>query len=538
MARIAKVFFIFFTFVCLNATHISFQKFDNSFDGSSKQVKQSLHNEIKDIYLDATISGNKDNRISALKRLVYSSKALGLNYAGYENELNSLGDSSKNYKLKTVDLDNLKPVSKKEIQQSSSTPKEAKKQETIKKDTKKEEPKVTVVKKESSQEAKKVSQNEQKAKEEPKKQVSYDTKLKLLGVQQTDDGVILNFNRPVMESEIKQFALKGDLYRNVVDFKAENLSKTTRINDHLSKEIRVAQFDKTTSRFVVAKDDKFDIELQSSENSVIVSIKGSYEAPTKTAQKTDSKKAEVKKTDSKKTAQKLEPVPIKTIKKSKIIVLDPGHGGKDPGAVGGGLREKDIVLYIAKKLGDDLKGRGYKVLYTRSADKFINLKSRTAYANKQEADMFISIHVNAGPSTSAGRKLSGIETFFLSPARSERSKNAAALENKGDIEDMNYFSKETYLNFLNREKIIASNKLAIDIQKHMLNQTQKKYSVKDGGVREAPFWVLVGATMPAVLVEVGYISNSSDRKNLAKKEYQNAVAKGIADGIDAYFLKN
>ena len=103
---------------------------------------------------------------------------------------------------------------------------------------------------------------------------------------------------------------------------------------------------------------------------------------------------------------------------------------------------------------------------------------------------------------------------------------------------MNHFSQETYLNFLNREKIIASNKVAIDIQKHMLNKVQAKYHVKDGGVREAPFWVLVGATMPAILVECGYISNKNDSKNLASREYQKLIAEGVANGVDAYFLKN
>ncbi|MBQ3674033.1 MAG: N-acetylmuramoyl-L-alanine amidase, partial [Campylobacter sp.] len=224
--------------------------------------------------------------------------------------------------------------------------------------------------------------------------------------------------------------------------------------------------------------------------------------------------------------------------KGKIIVIDPGHGGKDPGALGNGLKEKTIVLNTAKKLGELLKKRGYKVHYTRSNDTFINLKSRTAFANKKNADMFISIHTNAAPNKKQAPNFSGVETFFLSPARSERSKNAAALENKGDLEDMNEFSQETFLNFLNREKIIASNKLAIDIQGYILNSVQSKFKSKDGGVREAPFWVLVGATMPAVLIELGYISHPDEGKLLGKNEYQNALASGIANGVDAYFHKN
>jgi len=169
--------------------------------------------------------------------------------------------------------------------------------------------------------------------------------------------------------------------------------------------------------------------------------------------------------------------------KGKLIVIDPGHGGSDSGAVGNGLKEKNVVLTTSKKLGALLTKRGYKVLYTRSTDVFINLRSRTAFAAKRNADMFISIHANAAPNASSALKMSGVETFFLSPARSERSKNAAALENRGDLEDMNTFSKQTFLNFLNREKIISSNKLAIDIQSYMLSSVKKSFSSRDGGVR-------------------------------------------------------
>lgn len=103
---------------------------------------------------------------------------------------------------------------------------------------------------------------------------------------------------------------------------------------------------------------------------------------------------------------------------------------------------------------------------------------------------------------------------------------------------MNYFSKISFLNFLNREKIISSNKLAIDLQSGMLKSVKTNYKINDGGVREAPFWVLVGALMPAALIEVGYISHPKESKLIANDKYQQALAKGIADGIDAYFAKN
>ena len=225
-----------------------------------------------------------------------------------------------------------------------------------------------------------------------------------------------------------------------------------------------------------------------------------------------------------------------TSAKGKVIVLDAGHGGDDPGAINGSLKEKNIVLSIAQKAGKELQGRGYKVYYTRSKDKFINLRDRTKYANDKAADLFISIHANAAPNKTKAATMHGIETFFLSPARSERSKNAAALENKSDIEEMNFFSKQTFLNFLNREKIIASNKLAIDVQREVLARAKSVSSkASDGGVREAPFWVLVGALMPAVLLEVGYITHPGEGELINNSKYQDALAKGLADGIDVYF---
>ena len=256
--------------------------------------------------------------------------------------------------------------------------------------------------------------------------------------------------------------------------------------------------------------------------------------------KTDAKSTQ---STTKKDEQEIVLAPVKTTSarkitsaKGKVIVLDAGHGGDDPGAINGSLKEKNVVLSIAQKAGKELQGRGYKVYYTRSKDKFINLRDRTKYANDKAADLFISIHANAAPNKTKAATMHGIETFFLSPARSERSKNAAALENKSDIEEMNYFSKQTFLNFLNREKIIASNKLAIDVQREVLARAKSVSSkASDGGVREAPFWVLVGALMPAVLLEVGYITHPDEGELINNSKYQDALAKGLADGIDVYF---
>ena len=233
--------------------------------------------------------------------------------------------------------------------------------------------------------------------------------------------------------------------------------------------------------------------------------------------------------------------PKKLNTKNKVIVIDAGHGGKDGGAIGydGKLLEKDIVLSIALKTGDELRKMGYQVFYTRTKDRYINLRDRTKLANDKRANLFISIHANAAFNKSKAKTMQGVETFFLSTARSERSKEVAALENKADLEEANFFLKQNFLSALSREKIIASNRLAIDIQKNILNSVRKKYKVVDGAVREAPFWVLVGAQdMPAVLIEVGYISHNDEGKRLSNKLYQELLAKGIALGVQNYFRNN
>lgn len=226
-------------------------------------------------------------------------------------------------------------------------------------------------------------------------------------------------------------------------------------------------------------------------------------------------------------------------KKHKKIVLDAGHGGKDCGAMSANLVcEKDIVLEVVKFLHKELKKRGYSVLLTRDKDIYIDLVGRTELANKKGADLFISVHANSIPKHSTSNA-HGIETYFLSTARSERARKVAEQENKDDVNLMDYFSKSLLLNSLNTQRLIVSNKLAIDVQYGMLQSVRKNYpDVVDGGVREGPFWVLAGALMPSILIEIGYNSHAIESKRIQSKPYQKILAKGIADGIDSFFSKN
>ena len=225
--------------------------------------------------------------------------------------------------------------------------------------------------------------------------------------------------------------------------------------------------------------------------------------------------------------------------KNKVIVLDAGHGADDVGAVGPNKRyEKVVNLNVTKYLAALLKQRGYTIYLTRNNDTFIKVMDRTILANEKNADLFISVHTNAVPKEKAN-EVDGVETFFLSPARSERAKRVAELENKTDIREMSNSSKDVFLESLNRPRITASHKFAIDVQAGILQSTRSKYKdVKDSGVREGPFWVLVGAQMPSILVELGYISHPTESKRLYDKDYQQLLANGSANGVDSYFSKN
>ncbi|MBF7046134.1 N-acetylmuramoyl-L-alanine amidase, partial [Campylobacter volucris] len=359
------------------------------------------------------------------------------------------------------------------------------------------------------------------SKDTPKKAVVKEKEdpLYVLKSSKNKNGINLKLDNDIDLDDIKINSFKdGKVYRSIVSFEAilEGDRKKFDINNNQS--ITLVQYDKKTIRVVLTSSKEFKTNLDLDDDELFIGF---------------TKNTTVAKKNS-------NPSTKKTIKKSgKVIVIDAGHGGKDPGTLGDkGVKEKDVVLSVALKLGSELKKRGYKIYYTRSTDKFINLRDRTSMANDKMADLFISIHANAAPNKQRAKTLQGIETFFLSPARSERSKKAAELENQSDFEEMNYFSKQTFLNFLNREKIVASNKLAIDVQKSILSNVRKKYKVVDGGVREAPFWVLVGAQMPAILIEIGYISHPSERARLVNRNFQDLLAIGIANGIESYFYKN
>lgn len=213
------------------------------------------------------------------------------------------------------------------------------------------------------------------------------------------------------------------------------------------------------------------------------------------------------------------------------IMIDAGHGGKDPGALGNGLRESYIVLDMALRVGKALQAQGFKVIYTRTKDVFLELNDRTKLANKHKADLFISLHVNA----STKPETNGIETYYYaSQAYSNSAAKVAAREN--GVKEKQLTETQLILTDLALDnKTHESEGLAKKIQASLLNRLKRAgHKVKDNGVRSAPFYVLMGARMPAVLVEIGYCSHKAEAKNLASPKYRDFLTQGIVQGIVDY----
>ncbi|MBI3668932.1 MAG: N-acetylmuramoyl-L-alanine amidase [Acidobacteria bacterium] len=215
------------------------------------------------------------------------------------------------------------------------------------------------------------------------------------------------------------------------------------------------------------------------------------------------------------------------------IVIDPGHGGHDTGTIGPtGLMEKDLCLDIALRLGKIIQQRlrGAEIVYTRADDSFVPLENRTAVANQVKADLFLSIHANS----SRDHKTRGVETYYLNFAASPDAMEVASRENalsQGNIHELQELVKKIARN----EKIEESRELATDIQDSLTKRLQRtNRTLKNRGVRKAPFVVLIGANMPSVLSEVSFLSNPTDEQLLKKPENRQRVAEGLYHGVESY----
>jgi N-acetylmuramoyl-L-alanine amidase len=311
----------------------------------------------------------------------------------------------------------------------------------------------------------------------------------------------------------------SDPDRIYFDLKNTRLSKEIKtafpVGDGMLKTVRAGQFDPDTVRIVL------DLEMIKDCNTffldnparLVIDIQGTESI----------KKPEV------------------TLSKRRIVI-DAGHGGHDPGAVGpSGICEKDVVLDVALKLKEILlKDPSNEVFLTRETDVFIPLEERTAIANKKNADLFVSIHANASPS----RRATGIETYLLNWTNDEEAMMVAARENAISLKKMKEINRQMDVLEMIKNDLMRENKrdesirLAHYIQKSLISTLSRENNRKriDLGVKQALFYVLFGAKMPSVLVEVSFISNPGEERLLSRDSYRMQLAKAISNGLNIYMM--
>ncbi len=219
-----------------------------------------------------------------------------------------------------------------------------------------------------------------------------------------------------------------------------------------------------------------------------------------------------------------------------VAVVDPGHGGEKQGAVGpGGEQEKSLALQIARRVAARLRRQGGRVVLTRTGDEAVPLARRAALANAERADLFVSVHLNAMPGD-ARAHARGVETYFLSADASDASATAVAARENADrlagepaIDPADPVSG-ILQDLADTDALAESSRLAYAIHERLVSRLR----AEDRGVKQAPFYVLAGARMPAVLLEVGFVSHAAESRSLAAPAYQELVAQAVADGVAAW----
>lgn len=312
--------------------------------------------------------------------------------------------------------------------------------------------------------------------------------------------------------------------------------KTIPIEDGLLRRVRNAQFDPQTVRVVLDTQtniSNYKVFTLADPFRVVIDVMSNDAPPEKAKEPDDKRKATTrgKKVSPANKAQS--PTLARQLELGiKRIVIDPGHGGKDPGTCSpSGLKEKDIVLDVALRVAKIIREKlGCEVILTRDRDVFIPLEERTAIANAKEADLFLSIHVNAAPNHDAH----GIETYVLDLASNKDAMRLAAMENATSAKQISDL-QAILLDLMQNSKINESLKLAGLVQDKMVSGLNQKFSdVSNLGVKKAPFVVLIGAQMPAILTEIAFLSNPEEEKRLRNEAYLAEVANHISGGVAQY----
>lgn len=375
---------------------------------------------------------------------------------------------------------------------------------------------------------------------------------RLLKMKLKNNSLELHFSKLLKKSDIRTEVISGQkITKYIFDFKNCYLSrgvKSIHNENKVVSSIRVGQYKGSVVRLVLDSKRPFSLKYYQKKQPIFfIKLPLKHQADS-VAMRSSLKElfSSVDRSSATGKQKTLKPLVINNLSKSIAlkhnykIVIDPGHGGKDPGTSWGGVKEKNVVLQIGKRVYKKLRTLGFKVLLTRNRDKTIaKLSSRTRFANRKKGDLFLSIHANSIPDKSRAGIVHGIETYFLMPARDSRAKRVAARENRQVMQGADSATKRMFLNVIyTGPKIELSKRLAIDVQRNIVKSLRSSYDyIRDGGARAAPYYVLVGAQMPAVLVETGYISNPKERKRLLDSKYQEKLANGIVNGIINY-LKN
>ncbi|HPL87496.1 MAG TPA: N-acetylmuramoyl-L-alanine amidase [Deltaproteobacteria bacterium] len=306
------------------------------------------------------------------------------------------------------------------------------------------------------------------------------------------------------------------------------------VDNRLVSDVRVSQHDRDTVRVVLDLKDKLQYNTFNLEDPsrIVIDVSNDVSSIREVA----SYQSKVKKVRSHTPSQMKDDVPsiaTQLCLKVSRIVIDPGHGGKDPGAVSpNGVKEKDLVLEIGKLLAKRLKMEGFEVFLTRTSDVFLTLEERTNFANSKRADLFVSLHANSNNDKS----VRGIETYFLNLTTDATAIEVAARENattQKSISDLQLIINDLMLN----SKINESSKFANCVHTGIISSAVSVgYEGRNLGVRQAPFYVLLGAQMPSILLELGFMTNSNDLGLMKRRAYQEALVDGIAKGINNYIM--
>lgn len=292
--------------------------------------------------------------------------------------------------------------------------------------------------------------------------------------------------------------------------------QTIQNNKGILKQVRTARHDKDTARVVLelTRHADYNVSAATSPDRLIIDIYN--EKPVKKASKKET------------------PITQKTAHDfvNEIIVIDPGHGGKDPGAKGkSGLQEKDVVLDVGHRVRRLIQEKlGANVVMTREDDVFIPLGERTAIANKKGADLFVSIHVNSAPREGA----KGVETYLLGRATDKDAMDLAVRENstadKSSLDDLQFILTD----LVTTVKKDESFRLAHYVQENIIETLEPRYNTLNLGVKQAPFFVLVHAKMPSILAEISFVSNPEEERLMYEGKYRQEIAESIFDGIKEY----